>query len=201
VRPVDILIGVIGPMLFQIGEDWKRGTISVAEENRFTTFCERVFALVAAGTAGPLATKDEIRPDTLLLAAPGNRHTLAVRILGLWLASKGARVRVLDDIVDADALIEIVTQACPRFLLISMALAEQVPAVIAIVEKIRALPKAVRPKVLVGGYAVKDGQVPAIPGAVLVADINALPPLLTGKSLSSLGTGTGREPDGFSSRS
>ena len=37
-----------------------------------------------------------------------------------------------------------------------------------------ALPEPVRPRVFVGGYAVKMGFVTAIPGADLVADINLL---------------------------
>ena len=40
VRAVDVLIGIIAPALYQVGEDWRRGIIGVAEEHRFTAFCE-----------------------------------------------------------------------------------------------------------------------------------------------------------------
>ena len=39
-RPVDILIGMISPMLYEIGEEWKRGALSVEAEHHFTAFCE-----------------------------------------------------------------------------------------------------------------------------------------------------------------
>lgn len=45
-RPVDILIGMIAPMLFEIGEEWNRGALSVDAEHRFTAFSERVIRLI-----------------------------------------------------------------------------------------------------------------------------------------------------------
>jgi hypothetical protein len=39
VRPVDVLIGIIAPLLYRIGEDWTRGTLSIEGEHRFTAFC------------------------------------------------------------------------------------------------------------------------------------------------------------------
>ncbi|PAY03840.1 hypothetical protein CK489_36695 [Bradyrhizobium sp. UFLA03-84] len=41
-RPVDIPIGMIAPMLCQIGEDWKTGALTVEGEHRFTAFCDQV---------------------------------------------------------------------------------------------------------------------------------------------------------------
>jgi len=49
-----------------------------------------------------------------------------------------------------------------------------------ITERIAELPKSTRPKVIVGGYAVKLGLVPAIPGADLMADISSLSGKKTG---------------------
>ena len=41
-RPVDILLGMISPMLYEIGEEWKRGALSVESEHRFTAFSKKV---------------------------------------------------------------------------------------------------------------------------------------------------------------
>ena len=46
-RPVDVLVGMIAPMLFQIGEDWKRGVITVEGEHRFTDRTKACSALPA----------------------------------------------------------------------------------------------------------------------------------------------------------
>jgi len=175
-RPVDILIGMIAPMLFQIGEDWKRGTITVEDEHRFTAFCERVVDLVegritAASTAAMVKAR---RPMLFLMNAPGNRHTLAIRILSLWLMSQGMNTRIIDGQAGPDALLKELSETRPGFLLVSMALLEQHSQVAAVAEQVQRLPETVRPKMLVGGYPVKLGLVPPIPGADLVADISAL---------------------------
>jgi hypothetical protein len=97
-RGVDILVGVIAPLLYQIGRDWELGLITVADEHRFTRFCEDVFTIIVR-TRGASLVHAEGEPgqrvDTLLMNAPGNSHTLAMRMLVLWLADKGMAARVL----------------------------------------------------------------------------------------------------------
>lgn len=175
-RPVDVLVGMIAPMLFQIGEDWKRGVITVEGEHRFTAFSEKVIDLVEsrmAARAPALAPQPEA-PLLFLMNAPGNRHTLAVRILALWLESRGMNVRIVDEHAGVDALMHELADARPAFLLISMALPEQRDHVAEVAAHIQALPAALRPRLLVGGYPVKVGLVRSIPGVDLVADISAL---------------------------
>jgi methanogenic corrinoid protein MtbC1 len=179
-REVDIVIGVIAPMLYRIGEDWKCGVITVAEEHRFTAFCEKILDIVTANTLRLIAldADQEKRGQILLINAPGNHHTLAVRILALWLSDKGMPAHAVDDALDVNDLIVVILKMRPRILLISMALAEQVPGVTALVDRIADLPEPLRPKIVVGGYAVKLGLVSHIPGAILLADINGFAALL-----------------------
>jgi len=174
-REIDILMGIIAPMLYQIGEDWKRGAITVAEEHRFTAFCEKILDILTVKSP-PVALVNvdrEARNDILLINAPGNRHTLAVRILALWLSDKGMSAYAVEHALDVGELIEIICRMRPRTLLISMALAEQVSGVTAIIERVADLPEPLRPQIMVGGYAVKQGLVFQIPGARLLADVSA----------------------------
>jgi methanogenic corrinoid protein MtbC1 len=174
-RELDILVGIIAPMLYQIGEDWKRGAITVAEEHRFTAFCEKIIDILAVKSpSATLIDAPEERNAILLINAPGNYHTLAVRILALWLIDKGMPARAAHQALNVEGVVEIIRKVHPKFVLISMALAEQVPGVVAIVERIAELPNLVRPRIIVGGYAVKLGLVSIIPGADLLADIGAL---------------------------
>jgi methanogenic corrinoid protein MtbC1 len=156
-RPVDILIGMIAPMLHQIGEAWERGTISVKDERQFTAFCERVIDLVAHKVR---ATAGGLRSDAgpvLLMNAPGNKHSLAIQIIALWLRSFGRDARIIDSKIGAAALEQEFATSRSRLLLISMALRRQRKSVQAIVERIQAWPKDIRPRVVVGGYAIKSG--------------------------------------------
>ena len=187
VRGVDILIGVIAPMLYQIGEDWRRGVVSYPQELRFTAFCEKVCEMVDAqvlSTTPDDAARAE-RVEALLINAPGNCHVLGIRILALWLAHQGIMAKAVTDPLTIDAAVTLVTRTRPRTLMISMALAEEVTAVATIAERVAALPDDVRPRVIVGGNAVKQGLVQEIPGAELVADISTLvmrPPPATRKA-------------------
>ena len=72
------------------------------------------------------------------------------------------------------ALMRDVTICRPGYLLMSMALLDQRDHVADVAAHIQALPQHLRPKMLVGGYPVKVGLVPPIPGADLVPDISAL---------------------------
>ena len=173
-RPVDILIGIIAPILYQVGEDWKKGTLTVEGEHQFTAFCEKVIDLVdfnfnVSAFANPMAAL-----ETLLTSAPGNRHTLAVRILALWLASKGRRTQIVDTQNNLQQLLSLIRTTRIKLLLISISLAEQCNGVKEIIGRIAELPMPIRPKVVVGGYAVKLGLVSPMPGADLMADISSL---------------------------
>ncbi len=174
-RPVDILIGMIAPMLYEIGEEWKRGALSVEAEHRFTAFSEQVIGLVKSRIDADSASSS-IRsgPMLFLMNAPGNRHGLAVRILALWLESRGARVRIMDDEIDDAGLMRCVAADRPKYLLISMAVMEQLDRVARIAGAAQALPRDVRPQIVVGGYPVKAGLISAIPATELLSDISAL---------------------------
>ncbi len=175
-RPVDILIGMIAPMLYEIGEEWKRGALSVELEHRFTAFSERVIGLVRSRIEAADGAVSAIRskPPLFLMNAPGNRHDLAIRILTLWLESRGVAVRIIDDEINDVSLMRNLATDRPEYLLISMAMTEQLDRVVQIVKATQALPLSVRPKVIVGGYPVKAGLISAIPAAELLTDISAL---------------------------
>jgi methanogenic corrinoid protein MtbC1 len=175
-RPVDILIGMIAPMLYEIGEEWKRGALSVEGEHRFTAFCEEVLSLLADKAKADKAAlpRSGNGASFLLMNAPGNAHTLAIRILALWLESTGSRARVIDEQPGLERLMQELATSRPTCVLLSMALAEQHGEVASIAQHLQALPEISRPRVIVGGYPVKVGLVQSIPGAELVSDISQL---------------------------
>lgn len=179
-RPVDILIGMIAPMLYEIGEEWKHGALSVESEHRFTGFSERVVELIAGkiefgfGIKWPGMPPQTHATSFVLMNAPGNRHTLAIRILALWLQSRGLRARIVNEELGLESLMTDLIAARPRYLLMSMSLIDQYDGVAEVAGRIQALPAAIRPKVVVGGYPIKVGLVRSIPQADLIADINSL---------------------------
>ena len=174
VRPVDALMGLVAPMLYEVGVQWEQALISVEEEHRFTAFCEELFELVSQRLGPPPAT-GAAAEQVVLMNAPGNRHRLALRLLTLWLASRHVRAWVVDEAEGLDGLRALIVRVRPRLLLISMALPEQRPFVVSVVDGLADVRDIVPTKVIVGGYAVKKGLVAPIPGAELLADISQLP--------------------------
>ena len=173
-RPVDILLGMVSPMLYEIGEEWKRGALSVEAEHRFTDFSKKVVELVETRIDDVMSIAPAPAARIFLMNAPGNRHDLALRILSIWLGCRGVTVRIIEEGVDQAELVRSIAAEKPLYLLISMALTDQRDCVAGIAETVQALPHGVRPRIIVGGYPVKAGLIRAVPGAELLSDIAAL---------------------------
>jgi len=171
IRPVEMLIGLIAPLLYVIGEGWEQGKVSVAEEHRFTVFCEDVFRLVdEAFKDKDVETQHSRGLRVVLLNAYGNDHTLAIRILALWLKAKGFEALVLDPPPPPAVLSATLRNLKPTAVLISLALSEQRTAVLSMMESSRTSDSH-HPAVFVGGYAVKMELVAPIPGSMFMTDI------------------------------
>jgi hypothetical protein len=108
----------------------------------------------------PWVSKLTAKKEILLTNAPGNRHTLAIKILDLWLASRGKRARIMGVQFNPGPLLNEIRTTRSNIFLISMSLMEQYGAVTEIVEQVAELPMPRRPRVIIGGYAVKLGLVP-----------------------------------------
>ena len=170
-KPADILMGMISPMLYEIGEGWEKGTVTVAEEHRFTAFCEEVLDVISAQWL-PDENEEVGREQILLVNAPGNLHNLGIRFLHLWLESRGHPARVIEG--DIGDVVEDIVRSGPKIVLTSISLPQQTEGVAALFEQLKlALPVAT-PRLVVGGHAVKVGAIRHIAGADLCPDINLL---------------------------
>lgn len=167
-RPIDVFLGLMGPLLYKIGEQWKTGVISVADEHSFTTYCEQVFARISPGKTGAG------KPIAVLANVPGNRHTFAIRVLALWLSSRGVPSVALYPVADEDGIFATLDLIRPNRLMLSVALADQAGELSSILRRIASLPPNSRPKVSVGGNAVKLGLLEQMAGAEQVSELEAL---------------------------
>jgi methanogenic corrinoid protein MtbC1 len=175
VRPVDILLGLVAPSLYLIGEEWRRGSITVRQEHCFTSFCEKVYELLSEKMMSETTRQLNNRGiETLLINAEGNTHTFAIRILALWLKSKGVQALALYPSPTRSNLINLLELMQPRLLLISIAVAEQCYSVINLIELLESISLENKPKIIVGGCAVKSGMLAPIAGATLISDISHL---------------------------
>ena len=170
-RPADILMGMISPMLYEIGEGWEKGKVTVEDEHRFTAFCEEVLEMISTQWL-PDENNEVGHEQILLVNAPGNLHNLGIRFLHLWLEGRGYHARVIEG--DIGDVVEDIVRSGPKIVLTSISLPEQTEGVAALFEQLKlALPVAT-PRLVVGGHAVKVGAIRHIAGADLCPDINLL---------------------------
>ena len=178
VRPVDILVGLIAPLLHRIGSDWERGEVTIADEHRFSSFCEHVFKLIRLEV---IAAETDLPPSrhalVLLFNARGNIHTLGIRILALWLQSKGIETRVIEPPPSTEELTLLLVEARPRAILISIALERQKGHLYEVVRLLESLPLP-RPLLMVGGHAVKQHLIATIAGSMFIDAIIGLDDLI-----------------------
>ncbi len=171
VSPVDLLLGLVQPALYEIGDLWARGEVTVATEHRFSFTMERVASAVAE--ALPSSTPRPGELDYLLVNAEGNGHTLGLRFLDVFLRSRGRSTVLVVPGLPSGEVVALARALAPKTLGMSIAQPEQLAAVR---EVTRALADAPRgPAVVVGGYPVKTGLAldPAL-GARAVTDPFAL---------------------------
>jgi methanogenic corrinoid protein MtbC1 len=171
VRPIDILMGFVTPLLRHIGKKWELGEATVAEEHRYTNFCEQILTQIEAqftGTVKPEGVK------ILILNAPENYHTLGVRISAVWLNSHGISAKAIFPGLPPAEVPALLREYKPKYLGISVSLPSQIPGIILTLEAIRTAELPNSPEVILSGFAVKQGLVPAIPGATRIKDLGSI---------------------------
>ncbi len=174
-RRVDVLIGLLAPLLYQIGEQWANKKITVADEHNFTKFSKEVLRQITEINhfSNPAEDINE-NVQVLLVNAEGNCHTLGIQMIELCLGDAGLSARAVYPGVAPCEMPRLTNRMRPRLLGISISLAEQIPGVVRSIAAIRATPELTNLPILLSGFAVKQGKVPPIAGAKLIADFSSL---------------------------
>jgi excisionase family DNA binding protein len=90
VAPTEIHLGVVAPILRQIGVDWASGVLSIAEEHRASAVAQRL-----VGRLGPrFLHRGRTRGTVVVGAAPGDTHGLPIALVADIL--RDARYTVVD---------------------------------------------------------------------------------------------------------
>lgn len=168
VRPLDLLVGLLQPALYEIGDLWERGPVSVAAEHRFSAAAQDVVGLVRQRLPAP-------SPDApvrfLLVLAEDNAHTIGPSIVEVMLRTQGHHVVCVSPGLPGDEILALVATMRPRVLGVSVSSPSQLSSVRHVARGLEGLNAGHRPRLVVGGFAVKAGLgVPTDPGYELVAD-------------------------------
>ena len=165
--PADLLLGIVQPVLHQIGDRWARAEATIAEEHQVTALCSALIQLIAEADPNVAALRQAQQPEVLLVVAEDNHHTLGIQILEVLLIRNRISTFTIYPGLPAEETVRLARSLSPRVVAISAALPEQLQPALRVANRLAESPPGKRPLVVVGGLALRgENSLPA--GAPLV---------------------------------
>ncbi len=158
---------LITPTMWQIGQLWADGIITVSIEhfasNFFRALLTNLFYVTPSMTTGLIA---------IVFCAPGELHELAPLMLSLFLRRSGVRVIYLGQNIEIEGLMQSVRKLAPALLCASLTMPAYLTSVMDLAHQIEKMP-APRPIFAFGGQVFTHHAhiVSHIPGVYLPGDL------------------------------
>lgn len=179
IRPIDITMGILTPLLYQMGEEWAQGRVTYREEHRFTNFIEIIFETLRKNFRPPQVAENEPdRINVLLFNADSNQHNVGIRLLEYWFRFAGLSAKAFWPQPSHDKILSLISKHKPSFVGFSISLPEQLEACTRAIDRIQMRFGLDHPQIIVGGHAVKTSSIPPIRGALMIPDVRMLTAVL-----------------------
>jgi methanogenic corrinoid protein MtbC1 len=156
-RPIDLLMGLVQPALYELGERWAAGETTVANEHAFTAMASALLALVMFKYPEAQTYRQSPTPRILLVAADGNYHTLGVQLVELILMLEHIPTFTVYPGIAADEVVELWRKTRAPVIGFSVGLPTQLSSVRDAVEAIARESSGIPPRFVVGGFPVRCG--------------------------------------------
>jgi y4mF family transcriptional regulator len=147
-----IYLNVLSPVMVQVGELWGRGAINVAQEKLATQITLGQMAKLRLLQVGPRPSAHRI----LVSCVEGEEHYIGARMAADLFMMEGWAVDFLGPNVPGASLIQMIKSRRPQLVALSATMQRHVKNAKGLVRQIAAL--SPRPKVLLGGQALRDGK-------------------------------------------
>ena len=174
IRPTDLLVGIMQPLLAEMGDPSVQSHVPTEMETEFTATCESLIK----GVEGLLSKPTDGPPDVLLVNAEGNRQTLGIRFVELLLRDAGVAAQAVTAAMSADQIVDLVERRRPQLIGISVATDEQRKDLVQVVRRLEALSEEFRPKVILfsffGGAVLREAPPEPELSACYLAPSNTL---------------------------
>jgi len=140
---------IIQPAMYEIGNRWSRGEITVGQEHMATAITQRVMSIYY-----PLILDlPRYKGNIVVTASPGEMHEIGTRIVADLLEVHGWDVHCTGANTPTTSIIDLVQRTNARFLCISTTLSASLPAVSELIGHVRAADRLAGLRILVGGQA------------------------------------------------
>lgn len=156
--PFDLVVGVLQPALYDVGQRWERGEITYRDEHRLTAVCAAMLDRLEARTPALAALRSGPKADVVLAGLSCNTHSVGLRIVELFLLASGVRVRRVEG-RSVEDVVRAVREARPSVVGFGVTLLDQLPAALETAERVASGrdPARGRPRILFGGAAFRAG--------------------------------------------
>jgi methanogenic corrinoid protein MtbC1 len=144
-----LLLDILRPALWELGDRWARGTVSVAQEKEVSEVVRELITEVTARHSGRIA---DHAIGLVAACVAGEAHELGLRMVSGLLRAFGLDVHYLGTNVAPAFLVDAIQRRQPCAVLLSVTGDEHLPALGEAVLAIRAAGNA--PRLLAGGQAV-----------------------------------------------
>lgn len=163
IASIDLFLGCVQPALYEIGQLFSEGKITVSLEHKFTAFAERLLTHIEEES--PI---DENQPvDVLLTCVNGGYHSVGIRIVSLTLRERGINCGCIYPSIPDEEFVEIIKNKQPRVIGLNLSVDAHIEVARGLLQLVRAKITPL-PKIAVGGFAVKSGK--DVPEADFVQD-------------------------------
>jgi methanogenic corrinoid protein MtbC1 len=170
IRPLDLALGMMQPVLQEIGELWAQGRLDVAHEHVATGLVQRLLELAYSRFPESARLRNADAPAVLLCTAPSNRHTIGLDLVELALTAGGIPTQRMTLAASARDIAVRVEAVGPKWVGVSIALPSQMADAEDVAASVEALGLGRPPRVVAGGGCCR-GHVAARPeGLSVVAD-------------------------------
>lgn len=147
---LDLLFGsVLRPALWELGERWANGTVTVAQEKEVSEVTRDLIAELELRSARPAGSSVG---GVIAACVAGEHHELGLRMVSGQLRARGVTVHFLGADVATEFLLEAVGRRRPQAVLLSATSDAQIPALEAASIALESIQP--RPMVLAGGQAI-----------------------------------------------
>ncbi len=171
IYPVEqVCAELITPTMWQIGQLWAEGQITVSIEhfasNFFRALLTNLFHVTPGSRKGPL---------TIVCCAPGEPHELAALMLALFLRRHDTHVAYLGQSIEIAGLIHTIGKLSPALVCISLTMPMYLPALVNLGQQLQKIPLP-RPIFAFGGqvFIHYSHIIPQIPGIYLSGDMKVV---------------------------
>jgi methanogenic corrinoid protein MtbC1 len=165
IQPTDLLIGLIQPLLYEIGVLYTQNEITVEAEHCFSLFVNELIDTVRREFAVTISSQFQ-KFDVLLVCAEGNYHYLGARFLETLIQQEGISVFAAFPSLRTEDIIDLAIRSEVRVIGISLSLPDQLDAVFHIADKLNALGLESPPLIILGGMGL-DSTSLRVPGTII----------------------------------